>query len=104
MDLVPLWHVGFSDQGLSLCLLHWEALPSHRTPREVRVLCSYGNKLRAQCLWVFWGWGGEILDSPDIWRVASMRSTSGTSMGTLGVPLVPMTGYHACCGDALMKG
>lgn len=78
MDLVPLWHVGFSDQGLSLCLLHWEALPSHRTPREVRVLCSYGNKLRAQCLWVFWGWGGEILDSPDIWRVASMRSTSGT--------------------------
>ena len=50
------------------------------------------------------GVGREILDSPDIWRVASMRSTPGTSMGTLGVPLVPMTGYHACCGDALMKG
>ena len=76
-------------------------LPSHGTTREVRVLCSYGNKLRAQCLWVFWGWGGEIFDSPDIWRVASMRSTSGTHDGVpcllWGRPdegIVPDAGPH----------
>ena len=26
----------FSDQGLNLCLLHWEAILNHETTREVR--------------------------------------------------------------------
>lgn len=50
------------------------------------------------------GWGGGILDSTDFWSVASMRSTSGSSMSTKGVPLVPMMRYQAFCGDTLMKG